>query len=139
MKTLKDIISEKLKIGKNTSLKNNSIDIDIESNDFNNVIDKIVEYCEELSIKPNIICDRFIANEGSLIQYDNILLIMFDIKDIPICFGIDTSNNLSNLYRQKNVLFIIDKNVGSLLHAYHEKNMDEIFDLIDRKIQKYIK
>ena len=139
MKTLKDIISEKLKIGKNTSLKNNSIDIDIESNDFNNVIDKIVEYCAELSIKPNAISDRFIANEGSLIQFDNVLLIMYDIKNMPVCFGIHTSNNLSNLYRQKNVLFIIDKNVGSLLHSYHEKNMDEIFDLIDRKIQKYIK
>lgn len=138
MKTLKDIIIEKLKIGKNTSLKNNSIDIDIESNDFNNVIDKIVEYCEELSFKPNEISDKFIANDGSLIQYDNVLLIIYDIKNMPVCFGIHTSNKLSSLYGQKNALFIIHK-TGSLIHSYHEKNIDEIFDLIDRKIQKYIK
>ena len=133
MKRIDNYITEKLKIGKNT-LSKNDIVVNIETNKYDNVIDKIVEYCEQLSLKPNAICEKFTTLDGVTTQYDDILIITYpNAEDLLFCFGICVSDKLSNLYKNVNMLYMIGTNSGRILYSYTNKNIDEIFEIIETK------
>lgn len=130
MKTINNYITEKLKIGKNTSKNTNNIELDIDSNDgvfynyfSNDDINELEDFAQTLETCPILISNRFKSTRHKTI--------------IALYFSIDQKNRIAIEYlsgdKESYRVYLITNNSMLTNRKFNMK-----FNDVLKKIPKYL-